>query len=255
MSTTFLQATNEILVESNEVKLTSSNFAGAVGVQEYVKNKVNAAYMEICAAEEEWPWLSAAAANTNEPYQGNVYIETVAGQRWYLLKTGSTGLATDYAKIDWDTFYLTEHQATGASSPYDHKVLQYTAFDHWVQKYSKSENQDVSGDQNYGLPERVVRSQDGRYFGLSPIPDGVYRVYFNAWVQPTALSAHGDTILIPDMFMPVLYDKVRYYMQLFKKDYQEATLAERAYEKGLKNMRRKLIGKQSDYMRDDRVTR
>jgi hypothetical protein len=41
-------------------------------------------------------------------------------------------------------------------------------------------------------------------------------------------------------------------MHFFKKDYEEATLAERAYKNNLSSMRRGLIGNKSDTMRDDR---
>jgi len=37
MATTYLQLTNEILRESNEVVLTSSNFSSAIGIQQFCK--------------------------------------------------------------------------------------------------------------------------------------------------------------------------------------------------------------------------
>jgi hypothetical protein len=57
------------------------------------------------------------------------------------------------------------------------------------------------------------------------------------------------------MYKPVLLHRARYYMHMFKKDYQEATLSDRAYTAGLRQMRRTLMGRHSDYMRDDRVRR
>jgi len=38
MATTYLQLTNELLRESNEVVLTSANFGAAVGIQGHVKD-------------------------------------------------------------------------------------------------------------------------------------------------------------------------------------------------------------------------
>jgi len=43
MATTYLQLTNELLREMNEVALTSSNFASAIGIQAHVKDCVNRA--------------------------------------------------------------------------------------------------------------------------------------------------------------------------------------------------------------------
>ena len=41
MATTFLQLTNELLRELNEVALTSSTFANAIGVQQHAKDLIN----------------------------------------------------------------------------------------------------------------------------------------------------------------------------------------------------------------------
>ena len=41
MAATFLQLTNEILREINEVPLTSSNFSDAVGIQAHTKDCIN----------------------------------------------------------------------------------------------------------------------------------------------------------------------------------------------------------------------
>lgn len=255
MSSTYLEEVNKLLLSSNEVELNSANFSSAVGVQKYAKSVVNTSYLEICAEEEEWPWLSAAASNTNEPYAGNITLETVAGQRWYLIKTGSTSVVSDYSKIDWDSFTITTEGATGRSAPYIHENLDYIPFNEWKERYAVQEEEDAGNTQNYGEPSRVFESRDGRYFGLSPIPDGVYGVYFEAWVQPTQLSAYDDTILIPDMYLPVLQHRAREYFLDFKKDINESQKAARDYKNGLRVMRRNLIGNQTDTMRDDRIRR
>ena len=44
---TFLNLTNELLRELNEVVLTSSNFSSAVGVQQHAKDSVIRAYLDI----------------------------------------------------------------------------------------------------------------------------------------------------------------------------------------------------------------
>ena len=41
MATTYLDLTNEVLRELNEIPLTSANFASAVGLQKFVKDAVN----------------------------------------------------------------------------------------------------------------------------------------------------------------------------------------------------------------------
>ena len=47
MATTYLQLTNELLREMNEVVLTSSNFSSAIGLQAHAQDCVNIAYLDI----------------------------------------------------------------------------------------------------------------------------------------------------------------------------------------------------------------
>ena len=253
MATTYLEAVNSILQGSNEVELTSTNFATAVGIQKYVKDVINRSYLEICAQEKEWPFLAAAESNAFDPNAGNTTVETVSGTRWYLLKVGSTDIGTDFSKVDWESFYMTSDGATGQVTPFEYRNLEYTTFHHWRDRFRLWEDADAGtdGSQTFGIPDRVIESQDGRYFGLSPIPNGAYKVFFTAWVQPTKLSADTDTILIPDMYVPVLLQRARWYLLNFKKDISEADRAQTEYEKGIRMMRRHLIGNPSTYMRDD----
>ena len=58
MATTYLDLTNELLREMNEVVLTSSNFASALGIQAHAKDCVNRAYLDIVLEEPQWPFLS-----------------------------------------------------------------------------------------------------------------------------------------------------------------------------------------------------
>ena len=111
----------------------------------------------------------------------------------------------------------------------------------------------LNDSQNWGEPNVVFRSTDGRKFGLSPIPKKVYRVWFFAWDLPTALDAHGDAIVFPDMYTPVLLARARYYMWQFKDNPQASAFALDDYKKGLRQMRSNLLNPIPNYMTDDRV--
>jgi len=254
MGTTYIDVVNDLLTESNEVELTNSNFGSAVGIQKFVKNVVNRAYMDICAYKKAWPFLAATNSNDNDPFAGNMSIETVEGQRWYLLKTGSTGVSTDFGKVDWQSFFATTEGATGASAPYEYQTLKFISFDDWFKFRSSDELWDAgSTDPQYGTPRFIIQSKDGRYLGISPLPDKAYKIYFNAWVQPTKLSAYNDTVLIPDKYIPVLLDKARYYMHQFKENEIQANLARADYKNGLNKMSLDLIGEEVKSFTDDRV--
>lgn len=253
MATTYLQLTNELLREMNEVVLTSSNFSSAIGIQAHVKDCVNRAYLDIVLEEPQWPFLSVGDSGTTDPMYGNTYVETTANTRWYELKPTSDSILNDYGSVDWDNFYLTTVGVTGESAPYTAKNLRFTTIDEWKDFYRAKENADDAEDANGGEPKRVIRSPDGRMFGLSPIPDKVYRVWFYAYTQPTQLSTYSDTIVFPDMYKTVLLSRARYFIHQFKENIQPAALALEEYRRGLKLMKSNLMTPEPFYIKDDRV--
>lgn len=253
MAATYLEITNELLRELNEVALTSSTFAGAIGVQQHIKDCVNRAYLDIVNEEPQWPFLATDTSGSTDPFYGNTYIETVVGTRWYLLKPTSSSLTTDYGYVDWDNFYITTIGVSGETAPYISKNLKYTTTEEWKDFRRAEENQDDADTQNYGEPRRVIRSPDNRKLGLSAIPDKVYRVYFFAYNLPTELDAHGDEIVFPNIYKPVLLARARYYIHQFKESSQAAAFALEDYKRGLKLMKGNLMSSTPDYMKTDRV--
>ena len=253
MSETYLNLCNDLLRELNEVTLSSSTFSSAIGVQAHIKDSVNRAYLDIVNEEPQWPFLATATSGTTDPMYGNVYVETVAGTRWYTLKSGSSSLTTDYGSIDWDNFLLTTVGVTGESAPYTMRNLRFTSIEEWKDYLRLAQNQDDADTQNYGVPDRVIRSPDSRNFGLSPIPDKVYRVFFYAYNQPTALSAHSDEIVFPDVYSSVLIARTRYYVYQFKENPQMSAFSLEDYKRGLKLMRLHLMEPTPGYFKDDRM--
>ena len=253
MATTFLSLSNEILREINEVELTSATFSTSVGIQTHVKDVINRAYFDIVNEEPQWPFLSLGESGETDPMYGNVYVETVAGTRWYELKPASSDITTDYSYVDWDNFYMTTVGVSGETAPYEAKNLRFITIEEWKDFYRLSENLDDADGQQFGTPQRVFKSPDNRKFGLSAIPDKVYRIWFFAYVQPTALSAHSDTIVFPDVYSPVLLNRARYYVHQFKDNAQAAAFSNDDYKKGLKNMKAALMSPAPFYIKDDRT--
>ena len=253
MATKYLQLSNELLRESNEVVLTSSTFAGAVGIQAHIKDCVNRAYNDIVSAEPRWSFLATGESGDTDPFYGNVYVETTAGTRWYELKASSSSVTTDYGAIDWNDFYLTTIGVSGASTPYTSQNLSFVTLEEWKDHRRESENIDDADSQTYGEPKFVIRSPDARKFGVSPIPDKVYRVWFFAWDLPTALDAHGDATVFPDVYTPVLMARARYHFHQFKDAPQQAAFALEDYKQGLKRMKSSLMNPVPKYVSDDRI--
>ena len=253
MATTFLLLTNELLRELNEVALTSSTFSSAIGVQQHAKDLINRAYLDIVTEEPKWPFLAVAESGATDPNYGNVYLETVAGTRWYELKPASSSITTDYGAIEWDHFLLTTVGVSGESAPYTMRNLRYTTIEEWKDYFRIAQNQDDADTQNFGVPDRVIKSPDNRKFGLSPIPDKVYNVHFYAFTKPTALSAHDDTIVLPEQYSNVITSRARYYIWQFKESPQQAAFALEDYKKAIKYMKSNLINPAPKFMTDDRT--
>jgi len=252
MATTFLNITNDVLRELNEIELTSATFASAKGIQNFVKESINKSLNDIANEEPQLPFFAVAASGGTDPFYGNVTVASVAGTRWYTLKAGSSSITTDYSSIDWDDFYLTTINVSGELAPYVSKGLSFLTLEDWTRYYRNSENSDDADSQNYGEPQYVIRSPDHRKFGLSPIPDKVYNVHFYAYAAPTALSAYSDEIVLPDQYSNVITARARYYVWQFKESPQQAAFALDDYKKGMRQMKSNLINPSPSYMTDDR---
>ena len=250
---TYLNLTNELLRELNEVVLTSSNFGDAVGIQAHAQDCINRSYNDIVIAEPQWAFLSTGESGATDPFYGNVYVETVAGTRWYELKASSSSIIADYGSVDWDNFYLTTISVSGESAPYVSRNLSFVTTEEWKDHLREGENADDADTQNWGEPRFIIRSPDARKFGVSPIPDKVYRVWFYAWDLPTALSDHDDTIVFPDVYVPVLMARARYHFHQFKDAPQQAAFALQDYKEGLKRMRSALMNPVPKYVSTDHI--
>ena len=222
MATTYLTLANEALRELNEVTLTASNFSSAVGIQAFVKEAINRSLNDIANAEPQLPFFA---------------------------------VATDYASIDWDDFYITTIGVSGEEAPFVSRGLRFISLGDWRRYVRDSENADDAkgSDASHGEPRFVIRSPDHRKFGLSPIPDKVYNVHFYAYSKPTELSSFDDAIVLPDQYASIVLARTRYYIHQFKENMQQAAFALDDYRRGMKSMKSNLINPQPKSMSDDRI--
>jgi|TARA_R110002124_G_C8811335_1_gene503202 hypothetical protein len=253
MATTYLTLTNEVLRELNEVQLTAANFTSAVGIQAFIQESINKALNDIANEEPQLPFFAAAASGGTDPFYGNVTVASVAGTRWYTLKSGSSSITTDYASIDWDDFYMTTINVSGETAPFVSRGLKFLTLTDWKRYVRDRENADDADTQSYGEPKYVIRSPDNRKFGLSPIPDKVYNVHFYAYSAPTALSAYDDAMILPDQYASIVLAKTRYYVHQFKENIQQSAFAMDDFKKGMRHMKSNLINPQPKDMTDDRT--
>lgn len=247
MALTYLQVTNIVLREVNEVPMSEQQFINARGLQQFAKQAVNRAYLEITNSSREWPWLRA---------------ETSTGKASVTLRTNSQENNIDrssFSHVDWDTFYLTEKDlSVGApdsdnpgepvdTSPRELSInLERIDYDEWVRKYRED---DLREDHEGGVPKYVFMLPNRDAFGLSPKPDKLYTVQYNAWNVPTFLTEPTDVLPFPERWYPVLVSRARYYMWLFRENDRQASFAKGDYETGLAEMKRELLGQQFNDVR------
>jgi hypothetical protein len=229
MASTYLQLTNFVLTRLNEVELTSTNFASAVGFQSAVKEYINSALNEINSAETEWPFNFSSSTIT-------LTADSTTTQTY--------SLESDVATVDWDSFFLRPSGTTITALP-----LTYIPFDQWRKYYKARDRQIMNDSAGWGKPDFVFQTQENPVkAGFSTVADEAYVIEYDYWRKPTALSAHGDTHALPDRFEYVIIDGAMMHSYAFRDNVEEAALANKKFYQGIGRMRVELINKQ-DRMR------
>ena len=226
---TYLTLVNELLRRLNEVTLDTGGdgFDTVRNVQALAKDAVNSSIRLILQDGQEWPFLKTT------------YTQTLSvGTRQY-------SFPADYSSADWDTFYLKKLTAEN-NSPMNLSVISY---EQYIQNVRAG---DDTGDQvNGDGPPTLVYQTLGSSFGVSPIPNtNEYAISYNYYTTHTDLSAHGDTMSLPDRFSPLVVDRCKYYTYMLRSDPQHAQLADRDFQRKLRLLKTDYATK-ADYMRTD----
>ena len=226
MALTYLDIVNFVLHDTNEAALNPVNFMQTRGFHSFVKEAVNRALMDIANESDEWPWL----ANLPENPCVSAHSDSVKTDRRQAIYQFNDNVS----EVDWDSFVVVD------MSGQDVWPITPISYEEWQQQASV----DVLANRakaDLGRPTVIYKTQDGRGFGLSPVPDKDYRVQFIAWHSPTLLSLPTDTLPFPERFYPVLVSKARYYAWMFRENTAQAQAAFRDYDSGIRKMRQSLI--------------
>lgn len=211
MASTYLELTNRVLRRLNEVELTSSDFASPRGVHATVKDAVLDTVRKINNSKYKWPFNA----------QSGTQVLTI-GQELYSLPSGIIA-------ADWESFQIEKDDTLSVN----HKHLKPINREEWYRTY-RDLDQDAESD-GKTVPEFVFDGPNSTW-GLTPSPDKAYTVTFKYWTSPTAISAHGDTVTIPDDFDYVITAGALYHLYLFLDNSERTQLAKQAYDEGIKEM-------------------
>ena len=354
---TYLELTNFVLNELNEVELTSSNFGSSRGVQTSAKNFINKAINDLYMAEVEWPWLhtdgtqaaitgqqeydfpaafrkanfdsfriaptnlitngeftsdisswttiagsgSAAYNSTGNgrlrlnDFAAHQSISTIVGEVYNIsvraYDTNSTGqafkvqvgiaaegtqnlnstitvtdfgngeiLSTTFTATAATTFITLNNPSTATNMDVDYVrvkrqeeaiKLKPMTYDGFLQGAFRKDV--AANDSQYGKPLFVYRTPDHKSFGLSPIPKfDDYTVFYEYYKTHTELSAHGDTMDLPDIYADVIVNRAKYYLYKLRNDVPMANISNAEYEEGVRRIRTEMLN-HIEYMKDTRV--
>lgn len=226
MSLTYIDVINAVLRDTNEVPLTPTNFKNARGFHAFIKEAVNRALMDMVNETTEWPWLANVPMDVGVSAHSNE-IETQRRQAIY-------EFPEDVMEVDWDSFVLTDMRGREANPLGPISYEEWAHFGHG-DVLSNRTNEDIN------KPSLIYKTKDGKGFGLSPVPDGAYRIQYISWKSPALLKEPTDSLPFPDRFYTVLVHRARYYAWMFRENVDQARLARDDYSGGVSSMKRALI--------------
>ncbi len=167
-----------------------------------------------------------------------------------ILDTTFTATAqTSYVYVESDGVQLDVDYVRVSRADVTTRKLRYISYDDYLQRFKEQDDRNSSG--HHGMPQYVYRKPDYSSFGLTPIPDkNDYLISYDYYTTHTDLSAHGDTMALPDRFSPLIVDRSKYYTYMLRSDPQHAQLADRDYQRKLRLLKTDYSTK-ADYMRSD----
>jgi hypothetical protein len=210
-------------VRLNETQLTTSNFSTATGFYSAIKEAVNSSIRHINQSHFGWP------------YNHNVEEQTLeAGLTRYNLP--------DEAKyVDFSTFRVRKDDSLDLGEA---RRLKQLSYEEYIDRYIQQEDQAASDG---GVPEFVFRAKNNE-FGVVPLPDKAYQVDFEYFNFPVDLVLNSDVPTIPERFRFVIADGSMYYSYMFRDNLEMASISQRKFDDGIKQMRVLLVN-ENVYMR------
>lgn len=227
---TYLEIVNNVLDRLNEVRLTSSTFASALGIHASAKLGVKNAVHRINSQKWEWPFN----------YSTGIFTMT-AGTELY-------SVPADYKIADWESFIILKQ--TVGTEEIDSKRLFPIQRQKWYKWHrARDENSEADGR---NAPDSVFWYGNGQ-IGFTPSPDKAYEITYNYWINVPTLTDHDDEITVPENFDWVIEQGALEDMYVFLDNDQRAALGNISFKDAIKDMALILIPQNISDMRDTRV--
>ena len=226
---TFLTLTNLALGRINEVLLNSATFGSASGPQLVMQTAINATIADISRRYQQWPF------NYGKQTFNTVASITGAINNEYTPPSTVTA-------IKWNTFGVQRNDS--ATPPIVATTLTDIDYNLWAARIRPQDLQLSTGD--FSQPRYVIKGDDGNII-LSPPPDTVYTIYYDAWSDPIALANYNDVCTVPDKYNYVIVDGAMYYGYDFRSDQAAQDRAKTKFDNGVQEMLRELVKPSSGF--------
>jgi hypothetical protein len=223
----FLGLVNDVNRRLNEVELSTSNFASAVGFYSAAKDSVNSAIRHLNQSAFEWPFNHVTQEETLIP----------GAIRYFYPR--------DVKTVDFDSFRIKRN----ATFNNDTRKLTLISYEDYLDRYVDAE---YSTDTSIrSIPQFVFRTPSQEY-GVYPAPKEAYEIVYEYYRLPVDMVYHQDTPALPEQFRHTIVDGAMYYAYTFRGNTQDATLHMQKFEESIKDMRTLYINRY-DYIRDTRI--
>ena len=217
MAYDFLGLVNDIAKRLNETELTEDNFPTAVGVYSAFKDSVNSSIRHINHSHFFYP------------FNHNVEDEVMtAGECRYPVP--------DTAKyVDYNSFRIKRSTDPKVD---EGRKLEPMSYGEYLRLYV---DQEYETDASKGsMPRYVVRAPNQEYI-LTPMPDEAYSYQYEYYMNAPDLEEYDDVPTIPENYRYLIVEGSMYYAYMFRDNIEQASIAQKKFENGIKNMRSILV--------------
>jgi len=178
-----------------------------------------------------------------------VRVGTSAGGTQNLNTTFTATAKSSFIYVESDGVQLDVDYIRCSRSDTTRQKVLYISYDDYLQNYKSIDDRNDSDV--YGTPAKVFILPNFTAFGVTPIPSSdEMTLAYNYYTTHTDLSAHGDSMALPDRFGGLITDRSKYYTYMLRSDPQHAQLADRDYQRKLRLLKTDYSTK-ADYMRSD----
>lgn len=213
----YLELVNDVNRRLNEVPLTSSNFASAIGYYADVKGYVNSALNRINREEFEWP------------FNHQTYTQPMT------INQSKYNFQSDAKSVAFDTFRLKGTTNLNVVS----KKLRTMDYEEYLNGFADYE---FNPSEYADSPQFVVRNRN-LSFTIVPPPDQAYEVVYEYYKLPVDLVNWDDVPTVPEQFRWVILEGAMYHAYMFRGGIEEAAVSNQLFQAGLKDMRKLYINR------------